>query len=143
MLPPDPDLPLLHTRSYDVNSYMEAPNRLRLRGIVRDVKPAGLYVPEDPDPLTVHHMVVDLVVEVPSMEIDQTVRGQLPQPGVIRHGSLACEFGQSLLGCDQRLLENVGGIDASLQSLVQADLDHPSQPVAITVQQDFTNQLFC
>ncbi|MEM9035902.1 MAG: DUF2889 domain-containing protein [Actinomycetota bacterium] len=69
MLPPDPDLPLLHNRNYDVDSYMEAPNRIRLRGTVRDEKPAGLYIPEDPDPLTIHHMIVDLVVEVPSMEI--------------------------------------------------------------------------
>jgi hypothetical protein len=36
---------------------------------VRDQKPAGLYLPDDPEPLTVHHMVVDLVIAMPTMVI--------------------------------------------------------------------------
>jgi hypothetical protein len=61
--------PLLHDRTYRVRSYRESTTRLRIRGMVRDRKPAGMYVPDDPEPLQVHHMVVDLVVEYPSLVI--------------------------------------------------------------------------
>lgn len=68
LLPAEPDLELLHTRDYQVRSYRKGANLL-LRGAVRDLKPAGLYVVDDPDPLQIHHMVVELEVAYPSMEI--------------------------------------------------------------------------
>lgn len=40
-----------------------------LRGVVYDEKPAGLYVTDDPEVLWVHHMVVDLELEYPSLVI--------------------------------------------------------------------------
>lgn len=52
-----------------MSSYKESPTRLRIRGAVRDVKPAGIYIPQDTEPMTIHHMVVDIVVEFPSLEI--------------------------------------------------------------------------
>jgi len=69
MLPPDPDLPLLHTRHYEVRAFRKDDSTLVLRGAVRDDKPAGLYIADDPEPLTIHHMVVDLTVAFPSLEI--------------------------------------------------------------------------
>jgi hypothetical protein len=66
---PEPDYPLLHDRIYSVRSYRKSPTELLLRGQVQDRKPAGLYVPTDPDPLTVHHMILDLVVRFPGLEI--------------------------------------------------------------------------
>ena len=63
------DLEQLHQRTYLVRSFREAEHLMRLRGVVQDIKPAGLYIDGDPDPLEVHHMVVDLVVEFPSLEI--------------------------------------------------------------------------
>ena len=69
MLPPDPDLPLLHTRNYEVRAFKKNDNTLILRGAVKDDKPAGLYVPGDTEPLTIHHMIVDLEVAFPSLEI--------------------------------------------------------------------------
>ena len=42
---------------------------MRIRGDVRDVKPAHLHFPDDPDELTIHHMIVDLIVDVARMEI--------------------------------------------------------------------------
>jgi hypothetical protein len=65
----DGDLEQLHERAYIVRSYRNGPNGLVLRGAVRDQKPAGLYVPDDDEPLTMHHMIVDLFVEVPSLVI--------------------------------------------------------------------------
>jgi hypothetical protein len=69
MLPPDPEYPLLHTRNYEVRAFRRDDHTLILRGAVRDDKPAGLYVPGDPEPLTIHHMIVDLTVSFPSLEI--------------------------------------------------------------------------
>jgi hypothetical protein len=69
MLPPDPDLPLLHTRNYQVRAFRRGNDTLVLRGAVKDDKPAGLYVQDDDQPLTIHHMVVDLDVSFPQLEI--------------------------------------------------------------------------
>jgi hypothetical protein len=65
----DPSDELIHERAYVVRAYRRGPTTLVLRGAVRDQKPPGLYVPTDPEPLTVHHMVVDMTIEVPSLEI--------------------------------------------------------------------------
>lgn len=73
ILPPDPPgHVLLHDREYRVRSYLlevDDGRHLLLRGAVRDQKPAGLYLADDPDPLTIHHMQVELEVDFPSMEI--------------------------------------------------------------------------
>lgn len=68
ILPPDPDLEVLHDREYRVRAFRKDPNIL-IRGSVRDQKPPGLYIAEDPDPLTIHHMQVDLEVAFPSLKI--------------------------------------------------------------------------
>jgi hypothetical protein len=67
--PEDPDLPLLHHRTYDVRSYRQSGTEIRIRGRVRDVKPPGTFLPGDPDPMTIHDMVLDIVVELPAMVI--------------------------------------------------------------------------
>lgn len=76
ILPPDPEgLDVLHEREYRVRAYRlpaeDGGERLLIRGAVRDQKPAHLYVIEDPDPITIHHMQVELVVAFPSMVIEQ------------------------------------------------------------------------
>ena len=70
VFPPAPDnAELIHTRTYEVRTYKLSDDRFLLRGVVCDEKPAGLYIPDDPDPLWMHHMVVDLEVSFPSFEI--------------------------------------------------------------------------
>ena len=70
ILPPDPEgLEVLHDREYRVRAFRLADDRILLRGAVRDQKPPGLYIDIDPDPLTIHHMQVDLEVAFPSMVI--------------------------------------------------------------------------
>ena len=66
---PEPELPLLHDRTYSVRAYRRSDTELRIRGQVQDQKPPGVYVDSDPEPLTVHHMIVDLVIAFPSLEI--------------------------------------------------------------------------
>ena len=63
-------LPALHDREYRVRAYRLDADHLLLRGAVRDQKPPGLYIVDDPDPLPIHHMQLDLVVGTPSMEIE-------------------------------------------------------------------------
>jgi hypothetical protein len=60
---------LIHDRTYRVRVYAQDDDTMRARGMVRDIKPPGVYVRSDPDPLTVHHMVVDLLVSYPELEV--------------------------------------------------------------------------
>ncbi len=66
---PEPTGELIHDRSYSVKAYREGDAALRIRGQVHDQKPPGLYIADDPEPMSVHLMVVDLVVAFPSLEI--------------------------------------------------------------------------
>ena len=73
ILPADPDgWTVLHEREYRVRSYRldgdDGP-RLLLRGAVRDQKPAGLYIEEDLEPLTIHDMQIQLEVSFPNLVI--------------------------------------------------------------------------
>lgn len=70
ILPAEPDgLEVLHDREYRVRAYRKADDLMMIRGAVRDQKPPGLYVEIDPDPLTVHHMQIEIDVAFPSLEI--------------------------------------------------------------------------
>ncbi|MEY4174417.1 MAG: hypothetical protein RI900_1582 [Actinomycetota bacterium] len=65
----DPDQQILHERAYIVRAYRKDADTLLLRGAIRDQKPPGLYIPGDTENLTVHHMIVDMHIAVPSLEI--------------------------------------------------------------------------
>lgn len=70
ILPPAPDgLAVLHDREYRVRAYRLADDRLLIQGAIRDQKPPGLYLEDDPEPLTVHHMQLSIEVAFPSLEI--------------------------------------------------------------------------
>lgn len=64
----DTEHDLIHERAYIVRAYRSGVDKLILRGAVRDQKPPGLYF-DDTQPLTVHHMIVDLTIAIPSLEI--------------------------------------------------------------------------
>lgn len=63
------ELELLHTRSYDVRVFLLDEDTLMVRGQVRDEKPPDLYVADDPDPLEIHNMVVELTIGLARVEI--------------------------------------------------------------------------
>jgi hypothetical protein len=69
LLPPDLGLQPLHTRKYEVQAFKVDDATMLLRGAVRDTKPPDLYIIGDPEPLAIHHMVVDLTVSYPLLEI--------------------------------------------------------------------------
>lgn len=75
ILPTDPfeesgePLEVLHDREYRIRAFRAGDDVVLIRGAVRDQKPPGLYFENDPDPLTVHHMQIDIEVRYPTMEI--------------------------------------------------------------------------
>ncbi len=75
--PPPGATPVLHNREYRVESYHLASQRLLIQGALRDQKPPGIFVPDDPEPLTIHHMTVALELSLPEMVIED-VRTEFP-----------------------------------------------------------------
>jgi hypothetical protein len=71
LLPPDDDLDLIHTRRYETRVYQTADDELLVRGAVSDEKPPGLYVEDDPDPVEIHRMQLELRVSLPRLEITE------------------------------------------------------------------------
>ena len=75
ILPTDPladdgsALEVLHDREYRVRAFRKADDVILIRGAVRDQKPPGLYLDTDPNPLTIHHMQIDLEIAFPTLEI--------------------------------------------------------------------------
>lgn len=59
----------LHLRNYAVRSYRLSRDRFLIRGVVDDRKSGDSWIPGDTEPVVVHHMVLDLVIEFPSMVI--------------------------------------------------------------------------
>jgi hypothetical protein len=59
----------LHDRTYAVQVFRRDARTVLVHGLVHDVKPPGLYVDDDPDPLTMHQMRVELEVEYPALVI--------------------------------------------------------------------------
>jgi len=60
---------MVHERTYVVRAYRKDNSTMILRGAIRDQKPPHLYIASDPEPLTMHHMIIDLEVSVPMLEI--------------------------------------------------------------------------
>ena len=69
ILPIDDELELLHSRQYEVHIYQLSDDELVARGVVSDVKPPGLYVADDPDPLEVHQMQLELRITASDLTI--------------------------------------------------------------------------
>lgn len=61
-------LELLHTRDYDVQTYLDG-DVMYAVGTIRDQKPAGMYIADDPEPLEIHHMRVVLEIQVETLTI--------------------------------------------------------------------------
>lgn len=69
LLPPDDELELIHTRQYEARVYQVSDDELLVRGVVSDQKPPGLYIVDDPKPMELHQMKLELRVAIPKLEI--------------------------------------------------------------------------
>jgi Protein of unknown function (DUF2889) len=65
----DIDLACVHERAYAVKAYRKTSRTLLLRGVVHDQAPAGVTIPGDTEPFDMHHMVIDLEVDMTTTEI--------------------------------------------------------------------------
>ena len=74
--------PRLHTRAYEIESVLEDDEHFRLIGQLRDVNPNGLWGIGANEPLTIHHMQVELLVlastlTIVDVSVEMLVRPQL------------------------------------------------------------------
>lgn len=74
--------PRLHTRAYEIESVLEDDRHFRLIGHLRDVNPHGLWGIGPNEPITLHHMQVELLIEAATLAIvdvrvDMHVRPQI------------------------------------------------------------------
>ena len=67
----EPNYELIHTRQYQVQAFRMSDERFLLRGAIVDEKPAGLYIENDPDPIWMHHMIVELQIVYPTFLIEK------------------------------------------------------------------------
>lgn len=58
----------IHNRTYQTEAFAEDDGRLRVVGRLTDIKPIGLG-PQDGEPLVVHDMGLELLIEIPSFQI--------------------------------------------------------------------------
>ena len=71
LFPVDAKYPLIHTRQYQVQAFRMSDERFLLRGAIVDEKPAGLYIENDPAPIWMHHMIVELQIVYPTFLIEK------------------------------------------------------------------------
>jgi hypothetical protein len=65
----DDQLQPLHDRTYAVQVFRRDAQCVIVRGMVHDLKPPGMYVEDDPDPLSMHRMRVELEIDYPALVI--------------------------------------------------------------------------
>jgi hypothetical protein len=79
--------------------------------------------------------VAHLRPQVPAVDVDELLDGQYPQPQEERHRRAGGVLRQPPCQDEVRLLEDVGGVDAGLEAAVEAQPDHPPEPVPVAGEQ--------
>ena len=72
---------------------------------------------------------------VPAVRVDDAVLRQVPQPQVERHVRLLQVLGEPLIGLDQHVLHDVGGIDAAGDGRVEPQVDDAAERLAELAEQ--------
>ena len=71
---------LLHTRAYEIEAFVEDERHFRLIGVMRDVRPDGLWGIVDIEPMTLHDMHIELVINAMTFEITEVRTAMLTHP---------------------------------------------------------------
>ena len=71
---------LLHTRAYEIDAFVEDDEHFRLVGVMRDVRPDGLWGIADTEPMTLHDMHIELVVNGITFVITEVRTAMLTHP---------------------------------------------------------------
>ena len=71
---------LLHRRAYEIEAFVEDERHFRLIGVMRDVRPDGLWGIADTEPMTLHDMHIELVINGMTFEITEVRTAMLTHP---------------------------------------------------------------
>ena len=71
---------LLHQRAYEIEAFVEDGAHIRLIGVMCDVRPDGLWGIADTEPMTLHDMRIELVVNGTTMEITKVETSMVTHP---------------------------------------------------------------
>ncbi len=71
---------LLHTRAYEIEAFVEDESHFRLIGVMRDVRPDGLWGIVDTEPMTLHDMHIELLINGITFAITEVRTAMLTHP---------------------------------------------------------------
>ena len=71
---------LLHQRAYEIDAYIEDSEHLRLIGTMKDVRPDGLWGIDDTEPMTLHDMRIELVINGTTFAITKVETSMFTHP---------------------------------------------------------------
>lgn len=71
---------LLHQRAYDIEAYVEDDRHMRLVGRMHDVRPDGLWGIADTEPMSLHDMRIELVVDSVTFVITAVETAMITHP---------------------------------------------------------------
>ncbi len=71
---------LLHTRAYEIEAFVEDESHFRLIGVMRDIRPDGLWGIADTEAMTLHDMHIELVINGVNFEITEVRTAMLTHP---------------------------------------------------------------
>jgi hypothetical protein len=73
--------------------------------------------------------------DVPAVEVDESLGGELPEPRVERNGS-ACEVVVKAFGGDSKcLLHDIAWVDPNGDAGVETSGNHPQEAIAVSLKQ--------
>jgi hypothetical protein len=73
--------------------------------------------------------------EMLAVQRRKPLAGEVPEPEERRHPGVGEVLGLPLVDVEERLLEDVRGIDPPLEAPVQPQSDHPTQPVVVLAEE--------
>jgi Protein of unknown function (DUF2889) len=71
---------LLHTRTYDIEAFVDDDRHLRLVGRMHDVRPDGLWGIVDTEPMSLHDMRIELVIDAVTFAITAVETAMVTHP---------------------------------------------------------------
>jgi hypothetical protein len=73
--------------------------------------------------------------DMPPVQGNQPLPGELPQPGIEGDGPADEVLLEGTIGLDECLLNHIGRVETSPQSLIEPKLNHAEQPLPVTAEQ--------
>jgi hypothetical protein len=72
---------------------------------------------------------------MPAMLVDQVIASDLAEPEIERHRRIAKVIAKPLIRLDQDILNDVGGIHAPGQGVIETEANHPAKRFSVSFPQ--------